>query len=81
MKRKRGSAEFLEKVNSSQKKMSRASSFAKKSIVKSLNFEKLAQNKRKKRFPQASKVINTRILETVLFWQKEHLSGMSLKSV
>ena len=64
--------------------MIRATSFAKKSIVKSFNFEKLAQNKRKKRFPQASKIVNRRILETVLFWKKKHLSGilpMSLKSV
>ena len=71
-------------VNSGQKKVIRATSFAKKSIVKSFNFEELAQNKRKKRFPEASKVVNTRILETVLFWKKKHLSGilsMSLKSV
>ena len=64
--------------------MIRATSFAKKLILKSFKFEKLAQNKRKKRFPQASKVVNTRILETFLFWKKKHLSGilaMSLKSV
>ena len=48
--------------------MIRATSFAKKLIAKSFNFEKLAQNKRKKRFPEASKVVNTRILETVFFW-------------
>ena len=63
--------------------MIRATSFAKKLIVKSFNFGKLAQNKRKKRFPQAPKVVNKRILETVLFWEKEHLNGilsMSLKS-
>ena len=34
---------FPKKVNSSQKKMTRATSFEKKSIVKSFNFEKLAK--------------------------------------
>ena len=41
------SAEFLEKVNSGQEKMTRATSFekiiAKRSILNSFNFEKLAK--------------------------------------
>ena len=36
-------AKFLEKVNSSQEKMTKATSFEKKSSVKSFNFEKLTK--------------------------------------
>ena len=50
--------------------MIRATSFAKKLIVKSFNVEKFAKKREKKRLPQASKVVNTGILETMLFWQK-----------
>ena len=45
----------------------RATSFEKKSIVKSFNFEKLTKIWWKKAFPRVLKMLNTRILETALF--------------
>ena len=47
-----------------------APSFAKKLIVKSFNVEKFAKKREKKRFPQASKVVNTGILETMMLLKK-----------
>ena len=44
------SAEFPEKINSGKKKVIRTTSFAKKSIVKSFIFEKLAKIKGKRKF-------------------------------
>ena len=61
--------EFREKVNFGEEKVIRATSLASKLIIKSFNFEKLAKT-RGKTFPQASNVVNIRILETVLFSQK-----------
>ena len=62
------SVKFLGKGNLQKRKWSQQILLQRN--VKSFNFEKLAKIWEKKRFPQASKVVNARILETVLFGRK-----------
>ena len=64
------SAEFLEKANSGEKKVVRATLFVKKSTLKSFNYEKLSKLREKRDFLESIEGGQYKNSGNCVFWQK-----------
>ena len=71
---KRGIGGISRKGQFWRRKSDQSTSFGRKSIVKSFNFENLAKIRERRDFLKHQRWLITRILGTVLFWQKNILS-------